>query len=86
MGNKVSDEQVALAYGCWMFHMWSQNFGSYRDIEWAVNMGLLRPFHHPKKLWGFIVKRCIHWHQRRAERRLAGLECDLDLEYSGEDV
>lgn len=84
MKKQPSDEQVALAYACWIFNMWSQNFGSHRDIEWAVNMRLLCPLRHPGKRWGSFVKWCIRLHKKYEESRLADMECDLDLEYSGE--
>lgn len=46
MAAKLTDEQVTqwqTQFAMWRYHLWSNNFGSYKDIENKVERGELTP-------------------------------------------
>lgn len=37
------------AYMIWRFSIWTEGYGTYEDIDWAVKWHILRPLNHPVK-------------------------------------
>ena len=75
--NTKRDMQMDWAYSCWLFARWSENYGSYSDIEWAMDAGLLCPFRIPRWPWRPIIKWIIRCRRKYLKARLARLyECE----------
>ncbi len=54
------DNVIKLAYACWRWDMWINDYGSYESIDWAVEKRLLRPLKKPWRITSSIVKWAIN--------------------------
>ncbi|HWR66087.1 MAG TPA: hypothetical protein VN364_08205 [Bellilinea sp.] len=45
----MSEAEIQIAFALWRWQMWSEGYGSYTAIEWAVKWGVLQPFRVPKR-------------------------------------